>query len=79
MPFPEVAMLFRHDPEDVRYLVSPTSHGTVVLVRVSGGKWVMPTIEAALARVAAMERRDIAVAKAFAQAAHVGTALRACP
>jgi len=26
-PFPEVAVLFRHDPEDVRYLMNPTGPG----------------------------------------------------
>jgi len=58
--FPEVAMLFRHDPEDVRYLMNPTSHGTVILVRLLGGRWALPTVEAALAKVLTLEKRATA-------------------
>lgn len=54
--FPEMAMLFRHDPEDVRYLMNPTSYGTVVLVRSLGGKWALPNVETALAKVLVLEK-----------------------
>lgn len=54
---PEVAMLFRHDPEDVRYLMNPTSYGTVILVRSLGGKWVLATVETALAKVLVLEKQ----------------------
>jgi len=61
--FPEVAMLFRHDPEDVRYLMNPTSYGTVILVESLGGKWELPTVEAALAKVLTLEKRAAATTK----------------
>jgi hypothetical protein len=77
--FPEVAMLFRHDPEDVRYLMNPTSRGTVVLVRSSGGKWALPTVEAALAKVLALEKGDLAVTKAGEHTMDVGAAPQARP
>lgn len=73
--FPEIAVLFRHDPEDVRYLINPTSRGTVVLVRVSGGKWALPTLETALAKVVALEKGDVPVAKITVQTVDVGAAL----
>ncbi len=78
-PFPEVAVLFRHDPEDVRYLMNPTSRGMVVLVRSSGGTWALPTVEAALAKVLALEKGHVAAAKAAAQTVEVGTAPQARP
>src|ERR1700712_4107594 len=77
--FPEVAMLFRHDPEDVRYLMNPTSRGTVVLVRSSGGKWALPTVETALAKVLAVENGGVTATKAAAQTADVGAASKAQP
>ncbi len=83
--FPEVVMLFRHDPEDVRhdpedvrYLMNPTSRGTVVLVRPSGGKWALPTIETVLAKVLALEK-SVAAAKADAPTVDVGAARQASP
>ena len=77
--FPEVAMLFRHDPEDVRYLMNPTGRGTVVLVRTSGGKWALPTVETALAKVLAFENGDVTATEAAAQTADVGAASKAQP
>lgn len=77
--FPEVAMLFRYDPEDVRYLVNPTSRGMVVLVRSSGGKWALPTVEAALSKVLALEKGDVAATKATTRTANVGAASQARP
>ncbi len=71
--FPEVAMLFRHDPEDVRYFMHPTSRGTVVLVRWSDGKWALPTIEAALAKVLELERSNATATQAMMQEAGVAT------
>ena len=77
--FSEVAMLFRHDPEDVRYLMNPTSSGTVILVRLLGGKWALPTVEAALAKVLALEKRAATVNKTVAEANAVGAVARARP
>lgn len=77
--FPEVAMLFRHDPEAVRYLMNPTGRGTVVLVWSSGGKWALPTVETALAKVLAVEKGDVGAIKAAAHTADVGTASQARP
>ena len=67
-------MLFRFDPEDVRYLMNPTRRGTVVLVRSSGGKWALSTVEAALAKVLAVENGDVAATKTTAHTADVGAA-----
>ncbi len=63
---PEVAMLFRHDPEDVRYLMYPTSSGTVIVVRSLGGTWALPTVEAALAKVLTLEGKAATPAKTVA-------------
>ncbi len=73
--FPEVAMLFRYDPEDVRYLMNATNRGTVVLVRSSGGKWELPTVEAALAKVLLMETWSVTASKVIRPKKDLGTAL----
>jgi len=77
--FPEVAMLFRHDPEDVRYLMNPTRRGMIVLVRSSGGKWALPTAEAALAKVLALEKGSPAATTTTAHTADVGADSQARP
>jgi len=77
--FPEVAVLFRHDPEDVRYLMHPTSQGTVILVRASGGKWALPTIETAMAKVLALENGNTTAARAAAQTPEIGAVPQALP
>ncbi len=51
----------------------------VVLVRSSGGTWALPTVEAALAKVLALENGHATAAKAAAQAVEVGTAPQAHP
>ena len=53
---PEVAVLSQGDRLQVRYLISPTSHGTVVVVRPAGGKWELPTVKTALAKVLLLEQ-----------------------
>jgi hypothetical protein len=81
--FPEVAVLFRHDPEDVRYLVryliNHTSGGTVVQIRASGGKWALPTLEAAMAKVLALENGNATAARAAAQTPEIGVVPQARP
>lgn len=77
--FPEVAVLFRHDPEDARYLMNPTSRGTMVLVRSSGGKWALPTIETVLAKVLALEKAGAIAAKTAVQTADIHAASQARP
>jgi len=72
-------MLFRHDPEDVRYLMNPSSSGTVILVGSLGGKWALPTVEAALAKVLALEKRAATVTKTVAEASAVGAVTPARP
>ena len=54
--FPEVAVLSQGRSLQVRYLMNPTSRGTVVVVRPAGGKWELPTVETALAKVLLLEQ-----------------------
>lgn len=77
--FPEVAALFRHDPEDVRYLMNPTRHGMVVLLRSLGGKWALPSIETALAKVLALEKGESAAANAHTPTLNVSATRQATP
>ena len=53
--YPEVAMLFRRDAHQVRYLMYPVRHGTGIMVRSPVGRWTMPDVETALAEVLALE------------------------
>ena len=76
---PEVAALFRHDPEDVRYLMNPTHGGAVVLVRSSGGTWALPSIETALAKVLALESGGSGGARADTPRLSVGATRPAGP
>ncbi len=55
--YPEVAMLFRRDAHQVRYIMYPVSHGTGIMVRSSTGRWERPDVYAALAEVLALEQR----------------------
>lgn len=72
--FPEVAVLFRHDPEDARYLMNPTTRGTVVLARSPDGKWSLATVEAALAKVLALEKAGAVAFKAVGLTTDIGAA-----
>ena len=56
--YPEVAMLFRRDTHQVRYMMYPVSHGTGIMVRSPVGGWTIPDVEAALAGVLALEQRN---------------------
>jgi len=56
--FPEVAVLSQGERSQARYLMNPTSRGTVVMVRPAGGKWELPTIKTALAKVLLLEQRS---------------------
>ena len=53
--FLEVAEVFLRYPATVLYLMNPTDRGTVFVVRPSGGAWELDTLEAALAKVLALE------------------------
>jgi len=55
--YPEVAMLFRSDAHQVRYMMYPVSHGTGIMVRSPVGRWTMPDVETALAKVLVLEQR----------------------
>jgi hypothetical protein len=55
--YPEVAMLFRRDAHQVRYMMYPVSHGTGIMVRSPVGRWTMPDVETALAKVLVLEQR----------------------
>lgn len=70
--FPEVAVPVWHDPKDVRRLMEPTSQGTVVLVRASGGKWAPLTFGTAMAKVLALENRNATAARAATRTADIG-------
>ncbi len=70
-------MRFRHDPEDVSYLMNPVSYGTVILVRSLGGKWALPTVETALAKVLTLEKRAATATKTVAQTTDVCAVARA--
>ena len=54
--FPEVAVLSQGESPQARYLMNPTSRGTVVMVRPAGGKWELPSVKAALAKVLLLEQ-----------------------
>ncbi len=56
--YPEVAMLFRRDAHQVRYMMYPVSHGTGIMVRSPVSRWTMPDVETALARVLVLEQRN---------------------
>ena len=56
--YPEVAMLFRRDAHQVRYMMYPVSHGAGIMVRSPVGRWTMPDVETALARVLVLEQRN---------------------
>ena len=56
--YPEVAMLFRRDAHQVRYMMYPVSHGMGIMVRSPVGRWTMSDVETALARVLALEQRN---------------------
>ncbi len=56
--YPEVAMLFRRDTHQVRYMMYPVSRGTRIMVRSAIGRWERPDIDAALAEVLALEQRN---------------------
>lgn len=77
--FPEVAVLFRHKFKDVRYLMNSTIRRTVIPVRASGGKWALPTLETAMAKVLALENRNATTARAAAQAPESGAVPQARP
>ena len=55
----EMAVVFRHDEEHERYLAYPTACGTVVLLQHSGARWELPTLDAALAQVLALEQESV--------------------
>ncbi len=55
--YPEVAMLFRRDAHQVRYMMYPVSRGTGIMVRSLVGRWTMPDVETALAKVLVLEQR----------------------
>ena len=54
--FPEVAVLSQGERPQARYLMNPTSRGTVVVVRPAGGKWELPTVKTALVKVLVLEQ-----------------------
>jgi hypothetical protein len=56
--YPEVAMLFRRDAHQVRYMMYPISSGTGIMVRSPILRWTMPDVETALAGVLALEQRN---------------------
>ena len=56
--YPEVAMLFRRDAHQVRYMMYPISHGTGIMVRSPISRWTLPDVETALAEVLALEQRN---------------------
>ena len=51
-------MLYQRDRYDMRYLIYPKYQKQVVLVQLRGEKWEMPTLEAALGKVGALEQRN---------------------
>ena len=55
----EMAVVFRHDEEHERYLAYPTAYGTVVLLQHSGARWELPTLDAALEKVSALEQVSV--------------------
>ena len=57
--FPEVAVLSRGENPQARYLMNPTSRGTVVMVRPAGGKWELPSVKTALAKVLVLEQWNV--------------------
>lgn len=56
--FPQAAMLYRRDRQDVRYIICPEYQRRVVLIQSEGEKWEMPTLETALGKVVSMEQRN---------------------
>ncbi len=54
--FSEVAVLSRGESPQARYLMNPTSRGTVVMVRSAGSKWELPCVKTALAKVLLLEQ-----------------------
>ena len=56
--FLEVAEIVQGQPPQLRYLMHPTRHGTVVLSRSSGGEWELPSVERALTRLLMLEETD---------------------
>jgi hypothetical protein len=59
--YPEVAMLFQRDARQVRYLIYPVSRGAGIMVRSPVGRWTMPDVETALAKVLVLEQRNVDV------------------
>ncbi len=53
--FLEIAEISQCQPGRLRYMMHPTDCGTVVLSRLSGGEWELPTIERALTRLLMLE------------------------
>ncbi len=53
--FLEVAEISQGQPPRLRYLMHPTGDGTVMLSRLSGGEWELPTVERALTRLLILE------------------------
>jgi len=56
--YPEVAMLFRRDAHQMRYMMYPISRGTGIMVRSPASRWTMPDVETALAKVLVLEQRN---------------------
>lgn len=55
----EMVAVFRHDERHERYLAYPTSYETVVLIQHSGARWELPNLDAALAKVVALEQESV--------------------
>lgn len=56
--FLEIVEILQGQPPRLRYLMHPTGHGTVMLSRLSGGEWELPTVERALTRLLMLEEAD---------------------